>query len=368
MKPLQLFILFFIALFLGSCVPKERLKVPEPAQEIKVAMIVPDKIIGRYAYSTPTAVFAYFLTRNRPFVLTGFPVADESPKEMKRVLSEIKAKAFRYVIAPLTPVGAGFIVDNETELNVFFPTVNKIDFINADENIYFGAIDYKAQIEKLIPLASSPLVIMHDKSAQGKKLLRLTKESYLQSSRPFLPTSRRELSLLEGTPYQADLEPKNKKVIAYGVEKKSANLQYRFEKNEEIRFGSFFLDTPLIKSVRILSQLTLHDVKVTNVLSTQINYDPLLLSMTQKRDRENLYIANSVSVHNETLSEINALLNNDIVYDWINYASTVGADYFYHMITDSDRIYRLPMVDNQIIYPVSIVQPYDSRFKVMDEL
>lgn len=363
MKLFQLFLAFLTAWLVSGCVKKGMFRVLEPAEEPKVAMIVPDKLIGRYAYSAPTAVFAYFLTRNRPFMLKSFHVSDESPEEMKRVLREIREKAFHYVIAPLTPTGARFIVENEAGLNIFFPTINKNDFSNAGKNIYFGAIDYKAQIDKLIPLASSPLVIMYDKSAQGKKLLKMTRESYLQSNQPFLPTSRRQLSLLEGTRYLSGLEPKTKEVIAYGVEKKTANLKHHFEKNKEIQFGSFFLDTPLIKSMRILSQLSLHDTKVTNVLSTQINYDPLILSMTQKRDRENLYIANSISIHNDTLSETNALLNNDIVYDWINYASTIGADYFYHVITHSDRIYQLPMVDNQIIYPVSIVQPYDSRFK-----
>ena len=368
MKLFHLLFALFIVLFISSCVKRHTFRAPEPAQELKVAMILPDKLIGRYSYSTSTAVFAYFLTRENPFLLKSFQVADESPEEMERVLNEIKEQEFHYVIAPLTPIGARFIVENEYELNVFFPTINKNDFSTAAENIYFGAIDYRAQIDKLVSLASSPLVIMYDKSAQGKKLLKMTEESYLESGKLFQPTSCRQVSLHEGVPYLSGLEPKKKKVIAYGIDKKTSNLKHHFKKNKEIQFGSFFLDTPPVKSTMILSQLSLNDTKVTNTLSTQINYDPLILSMTQKKDRENLYIANSISIRNDTLVDTNSLLSNDIVYDWINYASTIGADYFYHMITDSDRTYQLPMVDNQIIYPISIVQPYGSHFKVVTDL
>ncbi len=335
--------------------------------ELKVAMILPYKLIGRYAYSTSNAVFAYFLTRNHPFVLKNFQIDDESPQEMARVLKEIKDEGFHYVVAPLTPQGARIISESEEELNVFFPTINKNDLNTTAANIYFGAIDYRAQIERLMPRASSPLVVMYDKSNQGKKLLAMARESYLESDEPFQPTSRSEVSLRENVTYLADLEPKKKQVIAYGINRETSNLKYYFEDNQKIQFGSFFLNTPVIKSTMILSQLSLYETNTTNVLSTQINYDPLILSMTQTKDRDNLYIANSISLNNNTLVETNSLLSNDIAYDWINYASTVGADYFYHLITNSERTYQLPMVDNQIIYPVSIVRPTGSRFEVVEE-
>jgi hypothetical protein len=133
-------------------------------EELKIAMILPYKLIGRYAYSTSNAVFAYLLTRNHPFVLKNFQIDNESPEEIERVLNEIKEQEFHYVIAPLTPKGARAIVENEEELNVYFPTINKNDLNTSAENIYFGAIDYKAQIAKLSEQASSPLVVMYDKS------------------------------------------------------------------------------------------------------------------------------------------------------------------------------------------------------------
>ncbi len=112
-----------------------------------------------------------------------------------------------------------------------------------------------------------------------------------------------------------------------------------------------------------MSQLTLYDTNATNVLSTQINYDPLLLSMTQYRDRKDMVVANSITEHNNVLIETNALLGNDIVYDWINYTTTIGVDYFYSLITNEERTYKTKLEDNQMIYDIELLQPSHSKFK-----
>ncbi|MDA3946670.1 MAG: hypothetical protein PF439_08330 [Helicobacteraceae bacterium] len=336
-------------------------------EELNIAMILPYKLIGRYAYSTSNAVFAYLLTRNHPFVLKNFQINDESPEEMARILKEIKEEGFNYVIAPLTPKGARIIVESEEQLNVYFPTINKNDLNTTASNIYFGAIDYKAQIEKLIPRASSPLVVLYDKSPKGQKLYTQTKENYLTNELPFQETGRKAAFEEREAEYDPNMEPTKKRVIAYGIDRKTTNLQWHFENNRKIQFGTFFLNTPVIKSTMIVSQLTTYDTNMTNILSTQINYDPLILSMTQRRDRDNMHIANSINISNNTLVEANSLLSNDIVYDWINYASTIGADYFYHTITNTERTYQLPMVNNQVLYPISIVKPSGTRFEVVEK-
>ncbi len=336
-------------------------------EELKIAMILPYKLIGRYAYSTSNAVFAYLLTRNHPFVLKNFQIDNESPEELARILETIKEEGFSYVIAPLTPRGATTLVEQEDELNIYFPTINKNDLNTSAENIYFGAIDYKAQIDRLTPKSTSPLVILYDKSAKGKKLYAQTKESYLNNDLKFQKSRRRAVFKKLNEVYSPRMEKTKKRVIAYGIDRKTSNLKWHLEGNKKIQFGSFFLNTPVIKSTMILSQFTSYDTNVTNILSTQINYDPLIFSMTQTQDRDNMLIANSININNNTLIEANSLLSNDIVYDWINYASTVGADFFYHQITHTERTYQLPMVDNQVLYPISIVKPSGSRFKVVEQ-
>ena len=103
------------------------------------------------------------MKRTNPLVIKNIQIDAESPEERERVLAQSKDEEFHYVIAPLTPKGARIIVENEEELNVYFPTINKNDLNTSAENIYFGAIDYKAQIDKLAPRASSPMVVLYDK-------------------------------------------------------------------------------------------------------------------------------------------------------------------------------------------------------------
>lgn len=121
----------------------------------------------------------------------------------------------------------------------------------------------------------------------------------------------------------------------------------------------------------IMSQLTMYDVNATNVLSTQINYDPLILSLTQYVDRHKMIIANSITQNNSIFIETNSLLGNDIVYDWINYTTTVGMDFFFTQITNQDRQYKIDMQDNQMIYPIELLRPSKTRFikyfSVIDE-
>ncbi|MDX1296077.1 MAG: hypothetical protein R3302_07410, partial [Sulfurimonadaceae bacterium] len=149
---------------------------------------------------------------------------------------------------------------------------------------------------------------------------------------------------------------------SFAIDKHTSNLERQLKENEKIQNASFVLNTPIVKTGMIMSQLTLYDTNTTNILSTQINYDPLLFSITQYHDRKDMIIANSIGKNNNVLVEANRLLSNDIVYDWINYATTVGTDLFYNMITHSEREYKLPVIDNQIEYPISLVSPSYYRF------
>ena len=339
------------------------------SEELKIAMLLPYKRIGRYAHSTSNAVFAYLLTRNQPFVFKNFALEDEEYETIQTTLAEIKEEGFTYIIAPLTKKGAENVASQERELQIFFPTINRQDVNTSADNLYFGAIDYKAQIQKLIPKASSPLVVLYGKSAKGRELYEETKETYLTAEGPFEPTARKAYAEEEKISYEEELEPlepTKRRVIAYGIDSKQSSMKWHFENNEKIQFGSFFINTPVIKSTMILSQFSTYDTNTTNTLSTQLNYDPLLFSMTQSQDRKKMYIANSININNNILVEANVLLNNDINYNWINYTATVGIDLFYHFITRETRQYDLPIENSQIIYPISIVHPVGTRFETLD--
>jgi len=312
--------------------------------EVKIAMLLPYKKIGKYASSTTNAVFAYLMTRSHPFELQSYKIQSEGKDDIQRALSKIKSDGFTYVIAPLTLQGAQNIVNIDPDINIYMPTINKKDVATNSQYLTFGAIDYEAQSDLLLKEAVSPLVIFSDKSLTGRKLADYEAKTFKYSD-------------INATSIQDD-----KKVIKYSISRRTTNLERYLKENEKIVNGTFFINTPIVKSGMIMSQLTLYDANATNVLSTQINYDPLILSMTQYNDRKDMVVANSITEHNNVLTETNSLLGSDIVYDWINYATTVGIDYIFHVLTNEERAYQIELENNQLQYKVELLQSSVSRF------
>jgi SRSO17 transposase len=318
--------------------------------KLRIALLLPYKIIGRYAASTTNSAFSYLITKNRAFELKSYKIESENEEDIEEALAKIQKDGFSYVIAPLTKNGVDRVIDINPEMNIYFPTINKNDANSSSPYLFYGGIDYKAQTNMLLKEAVSPLVIFYDKSAIGKKLSLYEEESFKDKS--FLDDST-DISTIS----------KNNRVIKYSIPRRTTNLERQLKRNSKINEGSFFLNTPIVKSGMIMSQLTLYDANATNVLSTQINYDPILLSITQYNDRKDMIVANSITEQNNVLIESNALLSNDIIYDWINYTTTVGVDYFFNLLTNDSREYNIDLQDNQMIYKIELLQPSFSRFK-----
>lgn len=304
--------------------------------KLRIALLLPYKKIARYAASTTNASFAYLMSKNRPFELKSYKIEDESYEEISKALNKIKADGFHFIIAPFTQSGEKVVSKINPQINIYFPTINKKDAQTKSGYLYYGGIDYRAQSDLLLKESASPLVIFHDTSEIGEQLSKYQEYKYKQIS--------------------------GSKVIKYSIPQQTTNLEAQLKDNKRIAGASFFINTPIVKSGMIISQLTLYNANATNVLSTQTNYNPLLLSMTQYQDRKNMIIANSITQNSDVLIETNSLLANDIVYDWINYTTTVGIDYFSYIINGEKREYDIPNVDNQMMYPITLLQPSVSRF------
>ena len=320
---------------------------------VRFALLLPERVIGRYAASTTNSVLAYLLGKNRDFELKTFQIGDESPEALREGLAAITQEHFNYVIAPLTKQGAETVAQLNPQCNVFFPTVNAADMNGSDINasggrLYFGGIDYRKQIEALMQEAVPPLVIFYDTSVLGRELKETARSAYLERFGDIDPLEQMQIE---------------REIYTYPIDKHTTNLKRILKDNEKIKQGTFFLNTPLVKSGMIMSQLTLYEVNATRVLSTQINYDAMLFDITQPQDRENMILANSIGAQNSVLVEGNKLLQNDILYDWINYATTLGIDYFHHLSTRTPREYAIPFEGHQIEYPVTLYHPEASRFE-----
>lgn len=333
---------------------------------LRIAMLLPYKKIGKYASSTMNASFAYLITKNYPFELKSYQIENEDKSKLAEALQKIKDDGFNYVIAPLTQKGADNIFNLNPDINIYFPTIHKDDTNTTSAYLVYGGIDYKAQSDLLIKEAVSPLVIFYDKSSLGKKLA-LYEENQFKYKKLYYDTktTNRNSQNNQFFPYATDnqtIEIEENKVIKYSIARRTTNLERYLKDNENINRGSFFLNTPIVKSGMIMSQLTLYDTNATNVLSTQINYDPLILSMTQFSDRKDMVIANSITQNNDIVTETNALLGNDVVYDWINYTTTIGIDHFFHLITGEEKVYDIEIQDNQMIYDIELLRPRKSKF------
>ena len=315
---------------------------------VRIALLLPERVIGRYAVTTTNSVMAFLLGKNRNFELKTFQTGDESPAALEKGLDEIDHEGFHYVIAPLTKQGALTVAGLQPQANVYFPTVNAGDVNVSGNRLYFGGIDYRAQIEMLMREATLPLVIFYDTSELGRQLEETARSAFLER---FGENGPEDYLLAE------------RQIYAYPVDKHTTNLKNILKDNEKIAQGTFFLNTPLVKSGMIMSQLTLYDVNASRILSTQIGFDTMLFDITQEQDRKNMLVANSIGTQNSVLVERNKLLQNDIVYDWINYATTLGADYFYHLTTNTPREYNIPVENHQVDYPVELYRPEGSRFE-----
>ncbi len=296
----------------------------------KVALLAPSKVIGSYINSVSNSIISYLIFKDAEFVFEVFDSKDESADALVSKLSEIKAKGYRFVIAPLTKNGAEIISSNSLDLLIFIPTINKNELYETSSNIIFGGIDYKKQLDVLLSFANEKIALFGDGSRLSSDLSQYTKELAYENI-----------------------------VYAKDIKNIKTNLSF-IRGNSKLKKSSIFLNMPVVKSSLIASQLTQYKVKPYVLLSTQVNYNPLIFKFTQFRDREFFYIANSISYMNPILKDINFVLGNSPDYNWIDYSSSIGLDYVF--ASGESRVFDEEFYNNQIDYKVQIKKAGKSSF------
>ncbi len=302
---------------------------------IRVAMLIPQKSIRRYALTTVNSVLAYLLSKQHDFEVKVFNTHNEDEESILRELENIKKENFRYVIAPVTKKGAKVILENEDNLVIYIPTINKDVVENSSSNIVFGGISYSKQIDELFRYTNEKIAYFTDGSNLSKELNNF---------------------LIEKSPN-----------IVYGKSIKSSRMNFKqmFKKNTKLADSSIFMNTPLVKTSLIASQLRVYEIEPYVLLSTQINYNPMLLTLTQFEDRKEFFIANSIGESTVEAVEINSLFGHDIVYDWVNYSTSIGIDYFYtnYFVPTASSNFDEEIVENQVQYNISIMKPMRNKFE-----
>lgn len=302
-----------------------------------IALMFPRKSVGRYSSTTTNVILSYLLSQKGRFNFEIFDSKTESLENIQEALQEIYAKGYRQIIAVVTQEGANIINTLNPDMLVFIPTVHKMQLQDVSApNIIFGGISYKQQIQKLSDLNPEvSAVSFYDASLIGKQMQAYTQEA--------------NLNLIYSQSFNVKQNPNFNKEIK--------NLK------STLRSARVFLNTPVANSSIILSQFTYNDIRPKALYSTQINYNPSLLSITQERDRANMYIANSIMPLDDLFIENAKFLNADLEYNWINYATALGVEYFYtKSVSRAKRYFKEKIKDQQVQYNIEILQPTNTRF------
>lgn len=305
---------------------------------VRMAVLIPSEVIGRYSVMVVGSVSAYLLHRGEPFELKVFDSTDESPANLRKAFAELEAAGFRRVIAALTAEGAQTLSQIPLNAEVFIPTVNRKELATATgANLFFGGIDYGQQLEALSRYEGGSRTIAFDEP---------------------IPLSQKISAQADAT---SAVPPS--RVTINNPRINFANL-FRTEGVEHNT--SLLLNTQPVRTSLILSQISFNDINISAALSTQINFNPLILTLTQSQDVERFFVASAIGESDRNLREINALMQNDIRFNWIPYATAVLTDVIIQRqkgdFTPQSRLFKLPIQDNQIQYPVTIYQIRNNKF------
>ena len=290
-----------------------------------IAIVFPSQTIGKYAIDATNSAMSYLIYKNKDFNLKVFDTVDETQQSIKDTFQKISNQGISKVLVLLTHNGVKHLntIENINSYEIYLPLIHKDD-LNLDmNNVVFGSIDYLKQFNELVKYSNGKLVEFHDNSNLGNRLANSLNNSNIEVG------------------YQKEVDNDN-------------GEYYKFltKRNKRLKDSTLMVNMPIVKSSIVLSQINANDIEISKILSTQLNYTPLLLSLTQIEDRKNMIIASSIGTTNETVEEYNALLDNDIVYNWVNYSVIIGMEYL--ISKDISSFKSVTIKNQQVHYPVSL--------------
>lgn len=300
----------------------------------KIAVIIPQKIIKSYANVVSNAVLSYVLKQDADIEIKFINSNDESPQSLTNAMQTARAQGFNYFIAALTSNGANIInslvLSNEL---IYIPSVHSSFIINPKPNLIFGGIDYKEQISALLAYSNEKIVAFDDGSSLGQKLneyVRMQSSDYHEAS----------------------------------IVGKDINLNDTLSKKSKFDNASIFLNIPIVKASLVATQMRGFEIKPYALLSTQINFLPNIFNAIAQRDRQNLFIANSLNPVNDLFLGLGDLFDVDFRYSQIGYSSAFGAEYIYTNFIDksADRIFTERVENSQVLYGVKIYNAKGDHF------
>ena len=297
---------------------ENKIEIDTTKVKMKVAFLYPSNLVSKYAKSSINTVSGYLSHQDSDYELVVIDTENESASRIDSAFQEVKKSNIKNVIALFTPNAVGTlnnVVSND--LKVYLPLIEKKEVSSSNSSLIFGSISYEEQVKKLINYSSGNNVMFYQDTYLGLKLKK-SYESVVSDTR-----LKKEISKHEN----------NFKGIVTGSGLANSTL---------------FLNTDIVKSSLILSQLRSYDIYPKVILSTQLSYDPLLMTLTQDKDRDKLIVANSIDVVDKELRDDIAISGGNIVYEWVDYSTLVGINYLYY--GKNSNLVPTKIENNQAMY------------------
>ena len=297
---------------------ENKIEIDTTKVKMKVAFLYPSNLVSKYAKSSINTISGYLSHQNSDYELVVIDTENESSSRINSAFEEVKSANITNVIALFTPNAVGTLNNVvSSNLKVYLPLIEKKEVSSTNSSLIFGSISYDDQVKKLISYSSDNNVMFYQDSYLGSKL----KKSYE--------------SVVSNVRLKKEI-------------KKNENNFKGIVTGSGLANSTLFLNTDIVKSSLILSQLRSYDVYPKVVLSTQLSYDPLLMTLTQDKDRDRLIVANSIDVVDKELRDEIATAGGNIVYEWVDYSTLVGINYLYYGKNSS--LVPTKIENNQAIY------------------
>lgn len=302
----------------------------------RVALFIPKQLVGRYSVNISNTILAYLIARGIDYEFEMFDCVDENPRNLKTHYNRISD--FHLVIAILSQQGVENLIDSvRISYPTYIPTINKERISkSAPRNLYFGGISYKEQLEMLLPLMQDARIVEYgDDSQIGSYLTSLFSSYHLN------PLRQRTINNQDASNFTKILPQES----AYFA---GANL---------------LLNTSASKSGLLLSQIRYSTRTPKRFLSTQVNFNPTILQLSTPQSRQNFFVVNAIWDSDTRLKEYATLLNSDLQYDWVSYATCIGVEFGLSLYERGfKRYFDEQIQSNQVQYKNRIFTTNDSAF------
>jgi len=247
-------------------------------------------------------------------------------------LDEISTK-YKYIFLYSTSSKDINLTKDYPENYFFIPTLNKnqVNDLNISDNIYFGGINYKKQINQLNQFVTDKTEVIYDNRSNLSKYI---------------------------------TQIVNDQILEYPVKTISYPIYVNYK---EFNDSYVYLNTPSIDSVQVLSNFTYHDVETKSILSTQLNYSPILFLLTNSEDTQDVILANSIFNIDSIIEDNNINLDSNIDFNWLNYTTSTLLNVAYNIETQKDDIHYLNDFDlymffNQVEYKINLYRIFQNGF------